>query len=113
MDLHFPAQRWRTGPVYGGLYLVLALFGAGFTTMLAGLPPALVTTVAGTALLGPLTNALSAAVAQERKRFAAMVAFGVTASGMTLLGLGGAFWGLLAGIMVLGAERIAHRLRGG
>lgn len=97
-----PAQRWRTGPVYGGCYLVLALFGAGFAAMLAGLPAALVAVVAGTALLGPLTGAFAAAVAHERERFAAVVAFGVTASGMTLLGLGSAFWGLLAGVIALG-----------
>ena len=100
-----PAQRWKTGPIYGALYLVLALFGAGFAAMLAGLPPLLVTTVAGTALLGPITNALAAAVAEPHQRLAATVAFAVTASGLTALGLGGAFWGLLAGILVLAATR--------
>ncbi len=104
-----PAQRWRTGPVYGAAYLVLALFGAGFATMLAGLPPLLVTAVAGTALLGPLMNALTACVAVEKQRFAAVTTFGVTASGMTLLGLGGAFWGLVAGLLVLGIETLARR----
>ena len=100
-----PAQRWRTGPIYGALYLVLALSGAGFATVLAGLPPALVATVAGAALLGPMTNATAAAMAGERERFAATVAFGVTASGISVLGLGGAFWGLLAGVLALAADR--------
>ncbi len=100
-----PAQRWRTGPIYGALYLVLALFGAGFAAMLAWLPGVLVTVVAGTALLGPMTNAMAAAVAVERQRLAAVVAFAVTASGVSALGLGGAFWGLLAGVLVLGFER--------
>ena len=106
-----PAQRWRTGPVYGVLYLVLGLFGAGFATMLAGLPTVLVTVVAGAALMGPLTNALASAVAQPAQRFAAITAFAVTASGTSLLGLGGAFWGLLAGITVLALERATTRLR--
>ena len=104
-----PAQRWRTGPVYGALYLALAVVGAGLATMLAGLPEALITTVAGTALLGPLTNALTVAVAPERERFASVAAFGVTASGVVALGLGGAFWGLVAGLAVLGAERAWRR----
>lgn len=99
-----PAERWRTGPVYGGLYLVLAVFGAGFATMLAGLPPMLVTVVVGAAMLGPLTGALTAAVVRERERFAAVTAFVVTTSGVSVLGLGGAFWGLMAGIGVLGLE---------
>ncbi len=100
-----PAQRWKTGPYFGAFYLLLGLFGAGFATMLAGLPPLLVSVVAGTALLGPMTNALAAAVAHDGQRFAAVTAFGVTASGLNLLGLGGAFWGLLAGVAVLAADR--------
>ena len=101
-----PAERWRTGPVYGGLYLLLAVFGAGFATMLAGLPPMLVTVVVGAAMLGPMTGALTAAVVHERERFAAVTAFVVTSSGVSLLGLGGAFWGLVAGVGVLGLERV-------
>jgi benzoate membrane transport protein len=104
-----PGQRWKTGPIYGACYLVLALFGAGFATMLAGLPPILVGVVAGTALLGPLTNALSAAISVADQRFAAITAFTVTASGLSALGLGSAFWGLLAGVVVLGAERLTRR----
>ena len=101
------ARRWPTGVIYGAIYLVLALFGAGFATMLAGLPPLLVTTVAGAALVGPLTNALAVSMARENERFAAVTAFAVTASGVVLLGLSGAFWGLLAGVAVLTAERLA------
>ena len=101
-----PARRWLTGPIYGAFYLVLALFGAGFAAMLAGLPSLLVTTVAGTALLAPMTNALTVALGPERERFAAVTAFGVTASGMTFLGLGGAVWGLVAGVAVMGFERM-------
>ena len=106
-----PAQRWLTGPIYGGLYLILALFGAGFAAMLAGLPVVLVAVVAGAALLGPMTNAVTVAVSQDEVRLAAMVAFGVTASGISALGLGGAFWGLLAGIAVMGIEWASTRLR--
>ncbi len=106
-DVHpDPARRWPTGVIYGAIYLVLALFGAGFATMLGGLPPLLVTTVAGTALVGPLTNALTVSMARADERFAAVTAFAVTASGVVLLGLSGAFWGLLAGVAVLAAERL-------
>ena len=110
-----PAQRWRTGPVYGALYLVLALFGAGFATMLEGLPPGLIAAVVGTAMLGPMTNALATATAERRERFAAVTAFVVTASGIGAFGVGAAFWGLLAGVLVLGVERYsaAWRTRSG
>jgi benzoate membrane transport protein len=106
-----PERRWITGVVYGVLYLVLAVFGAGFTTMLTALPPVLVTTVAGAALLGPMTNAMAAAVAVEKQRFAAVAAFGVTASGVMAFGLGGAFWGLVAGVLVLGIDALPLRGR--
>lgn len=106
-----PARRWHAGWMYGVAYLVLALFGAGFAAMLAGLPPVLVATVAGTALLGPMANALSSAMRVDGERFAATLAFCVTASGYTALGLGGAFWGLGAGLGVLGMERVAARVR--
>ena len=106
-----PGLRWHAGWMYGATYLMLAAGGAGFAAMLAGLPAVLVATVAGTALLGPMTNALASAMRAEGERFAATVAFGVTASGYTAWGLSGAFWGLGAGVGVLGMERVAARVR--
>ena len=105
-----PAKRWLTGPVYGLSYLVFAIFGASLTTAVIGLPPVLIAVVAGTALLGPLTGALASALQRESERFAAVLAFGVTASGVTLIGIGAAFWGLLAGLLALWLERVSRRL---
>jgi len=105
-----PAKRWMTGPIYGVLYLVLAAFGASLVTLFGSLPPALVATVAGTALLGPLTGSLAAAMSREHERLAAVLAFAVTASGVTLAGVGSAFWGLVAGLLALGLDRL-WRLR--
>ncbi|WP_308194838.1 benzoate/H(+) symporter BenE family transporter [Micromonospora sp. R77] len=64
-------------------------------------PPILVEAVAGLALLAALAGAVSAAVAAPDTREAAVVTFVVTASGVSLLGVGGAFWGLLAGWLML------------
>ncbi len=100
-----PAKRWLTGPVYGLSYLIFAIFGASLATALRGLPPTLIAVVAGTALLSPLSSALASALQHERERFAAVIAFTVTASGITLAGVGAAFWGLLAGLLALGLER--------
>jgi len=106
-----PARRWLTGPVYAACYIVFALFGASLATALGGLPPVLVATVAGAALLGPLTGALASALHRESERFAAVLAFGVTASGMTLWGIGAAAWGLLAGLLALGLAQAGPLLR--
>jgi benzoate membrane transport protein len=106
-----PARRWPAGVAYGGCYLLLALFAGTVVAAVAALPPALVTLVAGLALLAPLTGALGTAVQQPEHRFAATLTLAVSASGITLLGIGAAFWGLLVGLVVLGLDRLAAHLR--
>lgn len=101
-----PARRWPVGLVYGVCALLLALLAGGAAAVVASLPAALVATVAGTALLGPLTSALGTALGSEQERFAAVVTFALAASPLTLLGIGPAFWGLVAGLAVLAAERL-------
>ena len=97
-DVHpDPAERWKTGPFYALAYLVFAMFGASLVAIFAVLPPSLIVLVAGLALLAPLANALAIALKDETERIAATVAFAVTASGLTLFGIGSAFWGLVAG----------------
>jgi benzoate membrane transport protein len=75
------------------------------------LPPEFIKTVAGLGLMGALSGALTTAVAEETKRFPAVLTFAVTASGLSLLGIGSAFWGLLAGLTAVGLDRL--RLRAG
>ncbi|MGC4024136.1 MAG: benzoate/H(+) symporter BenE family transporter [Mesorhizobium sp.] len=105
-DVHpDPAERWKTGPFYALFYLIFAVFGASLVAVFAVLPAALIALVAGLALMPSLANALAIALADERQRFAATTAFAVTASGLTLFGIGSAFWGLIGGLLVLGLER--------
>ncbi|MFU0505903.1 benzoate/H(+) symporter BenE family transporter [Pseudaminobacter sp. NGMCC 1.201702] len=101
-----PAQRWLTGPFYALTYLIFAVFGASLVAIFIVLPPSLIVLVAGLALMAPLANALSIALGDERERMAATTAFAVTASGLTLFGIGSAFWGLVAGMIVIGVERL-------
>jgi benzoate membrane transport protein len=79
--------------------------------IIGALPAALVRTIAGLALLGPLTGAMGAALTDPDKRFPAILTFVATASGLTLIGIGSAFWGLAAGLIALALERAALRLR--
>ncbi len=104
-----PAQRWKTGPFYALWWGVIALFGASLVGLFGALPPALLITVAGTALLGSTAGALGSALAGEKERLAAVGTLAVTVSGVTLLGVGSAFWGLLFGLSILGLERIFKR----
>lgn len=106
-----PAKRWWTGIAYLFVYGALAALGASLVALFAAFPPALIKTIAGLGLLGSLTAALSAATSDERHRFAGVLAFAVTASGAALLGIGSAFWGLIAGLAVAGLDELATRRR--
>lgn len=100
-----PRRRWIASVTVGCAYLFLGL-GSGLATALVLLaPPVLVEAVAGLALLGALGAAIAGAVADPAGRPAAVVTLVVTASGITVLGLGAAFWGLLAGGLFLLLDR--------
>ena len=81
----------------GVFYLLAGVFGGSITALLATLPLSWIQTLAGLALLGTIGGSLFQALSQEQERDAAIVTFLVTASGVTLLGVGSAFWGLVAG----------------
>jgi benzoate membrane transport protein len=105
-DTHPDAsQRWKAGVVYGLVYLLIALAGASLVGIIAALPAALITTVAGLALVTPLLGALAGAMERPAERFAAVLTLAVTASGLSLFGIGSAFWGLLLGLLVLLLEK--------
>ncbi|MEO3853875.1 benzoate/H(+) symporter BenE family transporter [Acrocarpospora sp. B8E8] len=92
-----PRRRWIATVALGAGQLTLGL-GAGLAMALVLLsPPVLVIAVAGLALLPALGSSLASAVTKPDGREAAVVTFVVTASGMTILSIGAAFWGLVAG----------------
>ncbi|WP_183464853.1 benzoate/H(+) symporter BenE family transporter [Mesorhizobium huakuii] len=109
-DVHpDPAERWKTGPFYALAYLIFAIFGASLVAIFAVLPQSLIVLVAGLALMASLANALAIALKDEADRMAATVTFVVTASGLTLFGVGAAFWGLIAGLVMLFLDRLKKR----
>ena len=91
-----------------GLSRLRALAGA--VTAFASGAPILVEAVAGLALLEPFGSALHNALADSQEREAALVTFLVTASGVTIFNIGGAFWGLVAGGAVLALTRAGASL---
>jgi benzoate membrane transport protein len=90
----------------GVLYLIIGVFGATVASTFAALPRELVMTIAGLALFGTIGSGLVSALSREQDREAALVTFLVTASGVTLAGVGAAFWGLLAGVAVLALSKL-------
>ena len=96
-----PARRW-VAPVAGGATYVLLGLGAGVATALvAAAPPILIIAVAGLALLGAFTTGLVSAFEAPETRLTAAVTLIVVASGVVVLGIGSAFWGLVVGAVVL------------
>ncbi|RXD67915.1 benzoate/H(+) symporter BenE family transporter, partial [Xanthomonas perforans] len=89
----------------GVFYLLVGLFGATVAAVFAAFPRELVMAIAGIALLGTIGNSLAAALREDSEREAALITFLVTASGLTLVGIGAAFWGLVAGTITLLALR--------
>ncbi|MFF8596825.1 benzoate/H(+) symporter BenE family transporter [Streptomyces sp. NPDC015220] len=93
-DKRYVAAVWA-----GVFYLCVGVFGATVASLLTAMPHALVLAVAGVGLLATIENSLTTALSDRTSREAAVVTFLATASGVTLLGIGSAFWGLLAGAL--------------
>lgn len=96
-----PAKRYVAAIAAGGFYIIVGLFGATVAAVFAALPQELVLTIAGLALLGTIGNGLAVALTDPQAREPALITFLVTASGVTLFGIGSAFWGLVAGTLAI------------
>lgn len=92
------AKRWPAPISAGVVYLLLAPAASLAAAFIAASPPLLIQAVAGLALLSSLTAALSGALVMEETRLPAALTFITTASGITIIGVGAPFWGLVAGI---------------
>ena len=104
-----PKRRYVAGVACGAFYLLIGAFGTTLVVFFAGLPKELVAAIAGVALFGALAGGLTGAVTEEKDREAALITFLATASGMTLFGIGSAFWGLVFGVV---AHLVLTRWRG-
>ncbi|MDH0117066.1 benzoate/H(+) symporter BenE family transporter [Rhizobium pusense] len=93
-----PSKRYVAGVAGGVLYLVLGAFAATVLSFFAMLPAELIATLAGLALFPTIAGALAASMSDPLDRDAALVTFIVSASGMSLFGLGAAFWSLVFGL---------------
>ncbi len=94
-----PSKRWIAGVAAGVFYIFVGIFGVTLAALFMALPPAFITTLAGLALLGTLGGSLASAMADAKSREASLITFLAAAANITLLGIGGAFWGLLIGLV--------------
>ncbi|BCU76725.1 benzoate transporter [Luteolibacter sp. LG18] len=101
-EAHPDPKRRYWAPVCAGLfYVLIGVFGATVAGLFAAFPKELVLAVAGLALLTTIANGLALSLGDERYREASAMTFFVTLSGIKLAGIGSAFWGIVAGVVVL------------
>lgn len=101
-----PERRYIAGIAAGAFYVVLGLVSTVAMAFVTGSSPALIEAVAGLALIGAFGQACVAGLAETEDRKATLVTLLVTASGLSVGGIGSAFWGLAAGLVVLGLDRL-------
>ncbi len=94
-----PGRRYVAGLATGVYYLLLGLGGGAIAALFTAFPVEFILALAGLALLSTIANSLYTALADDGARDAAIVTFIVTASGLSLFGIGSAFWGLVAGVV--------------
>ncbi|MES2813292.1 MAG: benzoate/H(+) symporter BenE family transporter, partial [Pseudomonadota bacterium] len=92
-------RRWIVGLAYAGVWVLLGLLSPTVLQLIAALPAPVVAALVALALLGPLMGALTAAFAQPDQRLPAALTLVTTASGIAAFGIGGAFWGLMVGLL--------------
>ena len=100
-----PARRYTASVMAGVFYIGLGLASGAVVGLIAAFPKELVLAVAGFALLGTIGGGLAVAMKDEASREAALITYLVTASGLTLGGVGAAFWGVVAGALALAVQR--------
>lgn len=106
-----PARRYTAAASAGVFYIALGLAGGAVAGLLGAFPRELVAAVAGLALLGTIAGGLAGALKDEQHRDAAALTFLVTLSGLSVAGIGAAFWGVLAGAVALAVQRRAAQPR--
>ncbi|MCJ0765946.1 benzoate/H(+) symporter BenE family transporter [Variovorax terrae] len=104
-----PARRYTAAVSCGAIYVVIGIFGAAVTGLLTAFPKELVAAIAGLALLGTIGGGLATSLREEPHREAALITFLVTLSGVSIAGVGSAFWGVVAGALALFVQQYGKR----
>ncbi|MBY6345429.1 benzoate/H(+) symporter BenE family transporter [Providencia rettgeri] len=94
-----PSKRWIAGIAAGIFYILVGIFGLTLAAVFMAFPATFITTLAGLALLGTIGGSLAGAMAEPKSREAALITFLASAANITLFGIGGAFWGLVIGLL--------------
>jgi benzoate membrane transport protein len=103
-----PARRYWAALIAGIGYVIIGLLAGAVTAFVALAPPILIQAVAGLALVGAFSSSAMSAFQAPETREASAITFLVTASGVSFGGISGAFWGLLAGGLMMALSRFVQ-----
>lgn len=101
-----PNKRYVAGLANGVFYLIGGIFAGTIVALFTSLPGEFVAVLAGLALIGAISSNISAFAAEKSHLEASVITFIATASGISFLGLGSAFWGVVVGAL---AYNLLHR----
>ncbi|WP_148624953.1 benzoate/H(+) symporter BenE family transporter [Aliarcobacter cryaerophilus] len=94
-----PKKRYIAGIAAGIFYILVGIFGVTLAALFAAFPATFISSLAGLALLSTITTSLTNAMNDLNSREAAVITFLATAANINLFGIGGAFWGLVLGLI--------------
>ncbi|MBL3519026.1 benzoate/H(+) symporter BenE family transporter [Aliarcobacter lanthieri] len=94
-----PSKRWIAGVAAGVFYILVGIFGVTLAALFSAFPATFISTLAGLALISTIAGSLSNAMSEVSTREAAMITFLATAANINIFGIGGAFWGLVLGLI--------------
>ncbi len=90
-------KRYMAGVVLGIFYIFVGIFAGIIGQFFMSLPKELIAIITGLALFGTITSGLEGAFKRHNEADSAMITFFITASGISMFGIGSAFWGIIGG----------------
>ncbi len=94
-----PKKRWIAGITAGIFYILVGIFGVTLAALFSAFPAVFISTLAGLALLSTIAGSLANAMSDINTREASLITFIATATNINIFGIGGAFWGLVLGLL--------------
>lgn len=105
-----PGRRWMAGVAAGAFFCLGGIFAGSISRLMALLPAQVIGLLAGLALLGAIRKSLGDMLAAREGVQAGLVTFAITTAGVSIWGIGSAFWGVVTGVTAVAITRIAGRL---
>lgn len=100
-EAHPDKSKRYVAAIFAGLvYILFGTFATTFVNLFAALPKEAVAALAGLALLSAIASSVETAFTQQKGSLTPLVVFVIAASGISIYGIGAAFWAIVCGILI-------------